>query len=575
MNTSILLLWQLKAAVGLAIVLLVAHALRRAPARVRRSLLGWGTLAALLVPLLGSAVAPLASLDVPVAAPAVVADTPLPSLLVEGTPAEPTVGATPATEAAEATAEPIQWATLAALLWAIGAVFVATRVAAGLVGGTWLVRRSRRAPRLITEQCAALAKPLGVTASVRLHDRPAVPLVVGWRTPTILLPRIATRWSSERLQAVLLHELGHVRHRDGLWFPALDLARALAWANPLVWLAVHRFRHEAEYAADDAALGSMRASAYAAELLTLAEVTLSPLPSIPAPALGHPELGTRVRRLLSDPAALIRLRTVVPLSLATAGALVTVALLRAGPADDPGVASVDENQWAEAEPTSKYGLAVVDAATVTRAAPKQYIDIKLTPDRLFLRTFGGHTDIPAQAGVLAPGSTRNHLIGALYEQLEPDNVPKGNMLFSVHPDVPWPTVIDVLYTAGRAGARDYDFAVEQAGQRRAFSVTPPRYPADAAAPHFARVTWTQTGGRKFELYDGAADTGPLAVWTTDDAQPNTLRAAARKACANAPNTPVEMRVSPPATVRFGDVVPTLSAVQSPCGGGLSVEAGSG
>jgi hypothetical protein len=89
--------------------------------------------------------------------------------------------------------------------------------------------------------------------------------------PVILLPKESLSWPRERLQAVLLHELAHVRRRDSLTQSLALVASALYWPNPLVWWASRALRREAEIAADDAAIVSgIKPSAYAGELVKLA-----------------------------------------------------------------------------------------------------------------------------------------------------------------------------------------------------------------------------------------------------------------------------------------------------------------
>jgi len=66
----------------------------------------------------------------------------------------------------------------------------------------------------------------------------------------LLLPTNATEWSEETLKMVMLHELGHVQRRD-LWTSlAGQIACALHWFNPLVWMLRKRLTHECEYACD-------------------------------------------------------------------------------------------------------------------------------------------------------------------------------------------------------------------------------------------------------------------------------------------------------------------------------------
>ena len=63
------------------------------------------------------------------------------------------------------------------------------------------------------------------------------------------------------MQAVLLHELAHLRRRDPLWQLVAHCGLALHWFNPLAWFAVRRLRIEQERACDDFVLrAGIRAS---------------------------------------------------------------------------------------------------------------------------------------------------------------------------------------------------------------------------------------------------------------------------------------------------------------------------
>ena len=93
-------------------------------------------------------------------------------------------------------------------------------------------------------------------------------------------------WSpAERLRAVLLHELSHLRHRDPLCNFIGQFARTVHWFNPLAWLALAQLRIEQERTCDDDALcGGIVASAYAGHLLALAN-RCQPAASVAAFAL--------------------------------------------------------------------------------------------------------------------------------------------------------------------------------------------------------------------------------------------------------------------------------------------------
>ncbi len=72
-----------------------------------------------------------------------------------------------------------------------------------------------------------------------------------WR-PTVLLPEgAASRLSDEELEAVILHELIHVRRRDNLAVVLQKAIFALLWFCPLVWLVDRKLFEERERACDE------------------------------------------------------------------------------------------------------------------------------------------------------------------------------------------------------------------------------------------------------------------------------------------------------------------------------------
>lgn len=107
------------------------------------------------------------------------------------------------------------------------------------------------------------------------------PITWGLFRPIILLPFNAHFWPRERLQAVLLHETAHIARHDSLSQLLSLVVCALYWPNPLVWMAAHALRNEAELAADDQVIASgMRPSSYAGELLQLASEFRSRQPAL-------------------------------------------------------------------------------------------------------------------------------------------------------------------------------------------------------------------------------------------------------------------------------------------------------
>ena len=163
---------------------------------------------------------------------------------------------------------------LATLVWLAGALVVLTRLALGtrrvarlarhsarLDDGAWLALAQRVAMRL------GVARPLMVFQG----DGPAVPLTWGVVYPAVFLPPGAERWSETRRRLVLVHEMAHIKRLDALTQCLAQVAVALFWFDPLLWLAAHRMRVEREHACDDQVLhDGTTPSVYAGELLDLA-----------------------------------------------------------------------------------------------------------------------------------------------------------------------------------------------------------------------------------------------------------------------------------------------------------------
>lgn len=143
------------------------------------------------------------------------------------------------------------------LLWCLGAVAFSGRLTMGLVRLRQLRREATplHHPDLLgILRQASMAAGFGGAVEVATHRLVESPCTWGWRHPVVLLPHRATDWSPEQLQDVMHHELAHVGRRDWLGFLLANVACALCWFHPLVWLAASRLRLEAEKACDDQVL---------------------------------------------------------------------------------------------------------------------------------------------------------------------------------------------------------------------------------------------------------------------------------------------------------------------------------
>jgi len=144
------------------------------------------------------------------------------------------------------------------LLWLLGVVFFSLR----LIGGWLYTRRLMRyGTRSLEEKWGQilhrLCRQLRVTRPVRLLESALVqvPMVIGWLRPVILLPVGAlTGLTPQQLEAIIAHELAHIRRHDYLINLLQAVIETLLFYHPAVWWVSRRIRQEREHCCDDLAV---------------------------------------------------------------------------------------------------------------------------------------------------------------------------------------------------------------------------------------------------------------------------------------------------------------------------------
>jgi beta-lactamase regulating signal transducer with metallopeptidase domain len=182
------------------------------------------------------------------------------------------------------TLSPANIAFALAALWLFGIVVLSLRFAVSATCLALLRHRSR--PFALAPEDLPRIAATRRECELRISDSENGPITWGLFHPIILLPRTAISWPRERLHAVLLHELAHIRRRDGFVQVLSLFVCTLYWPNPFVWLGGRVLRRNAEMAADDAALlAGVKPSNYADELLALAAEFRMRTPSVSALSL--------------------------------------------------------------------------------------------------------------------------------------------------------------------------------------------------------------------------------------------------------------------------------------------------
>jgi Zn-dependent protease with chaperone function/predicted nucleic acid-binding Zn-ribbon protein len=197
------------------------------------------------------------------------------------------------------------WLPAIVATWAAGTCALSLRMAVGLA---W-VRRLRQQPQgpaqLAWQQrldAIAANFQLRRRVSLRVVDELESPVSAGWWRPVVLLPAsLLTRMPAALIEALLAHELAHIRRHDYLVNLLQNVVEALLFYHPVVWWLSHRIRVEREQIADQLATEL----ACAPRDLALALSELSELQgTVPGPALrilqaaeGY-HLMSRIQRLL-------------------------------------------------------------------------------------------------------------------------------------------------------------------------------------------------------------------------------------------------------------------------------------
>jgi bla regulator protein blaR1 len=151
-----------------------------------------------------------------------------------------------------------QHASLFVAIWFL--VFLAKAVK--LMGGLVYVQRIKHYKthtpgHYWTNRMQELADALGVKVRVRLLESELVkvPLVAGFLKPIILVPLgLMANMPAEQVEAILLHELAHIRRRDFLVNLAQSFAETLFFFNPAVLWISALLREEREHCCDDMAI---------------------------------------------------------------------------------------------------------------------------------------------------------------------------------------------------------------------------------------------------------------------------------------------------------------------------------
>ncbi|HKA01677.1 MAG TPA: M56 family metallopeptidase [Candidatus Solibacter sp.] len=184
------------------------------------------------------------------------------------------------------------------MVWLAGIVVLSARLAASWISVARM-RTARPAPAEWQQVMAGLASRMGIARTVRLLVSPLVdvPAVLGWLRPVVLAPVAAlSGLAPEHVEALLAHELAHIRRHDYLINVVQGVVETLLFYHPAVWWVSRQIRQERELCCDDLAVAAT------SDVLTyaraLAELEACRPPAAAAIAANSGSLVQRIARLL-------------------------------------------------------------------------------------------------------------------------------------------------------------------------------------------------------------------------------------------------------------------------------------
>ena len=267
----------------------------------------------------------------------------------------PGLTVTPQVAANAGIVAPVDWRFVLFAVWLGGA-------AVGVARLVWIYVKLRMEMRRDSPACwVAIESALSDLDLRRVRVHAAGPAVL-WALPRslVLLPTdFGQRFDdADTRELVVRHELTHVRRGDAWWSLAMELACAVLWFHPLIWVARPRFRLDQELACDASALRALpsRSAGYAHALLD--SVAAQPVPAL-IPWLAEPQLKERIAMITRIPPGTLRRRA----GFLAIAVLLTSGLLVAGGQAAVAVQAATNGTLASVPPS-------VDIAYKNRNPPK-------------------------------------------------------------------------------------------------------------------------------------------------------------------------------------------------------------
>jgi len=191
-------------------------------------------------------------------------------------------------------------------IWLVTSLVLSLRLAGGWLCLQFFSRwGTAAAGRIWREGLVRASRLVPLRRTVRLFESgwARAPVAVGWLRPVILVPAgLLTGLTPQQVEALLMHELIHIRRYEYLINLLQSVAETLLFYHPATWWISHQVRTEREYLCDDLTVALCGDSVGYARALATVEEQRSLVYSLGMAASSHPLL-TRIARLVGPGAA--------------------------------------------------------------------------------------------------------------------------------------------------------------------------------------------------------------------------------------------------------------------------------
>jgi beta-lactamase regulating signal transducer with metallopeptidase domain len=190
-------------------------------------------------------------------------------------------------------------------LWMLGVLLLAIRTIGGWRQLEQLRRRARGiVPAHVEQSFLRICERVNVGRRVilRVSDQVISPMAMGvWRATVILPASALLSLTQEELEAVLAHELGHIRRWDYAWNLLQTALETVLFFHPAVWWLSRKVRDRREVCCDEIAVQSCSDPiVYAQTLLRLEEQKIQILRLAVAQRGSNGSLLGRVKKVLGE-----------------------------------------------------------------------------------------------------------------------------------------------------------------------------------------------------------------------------------------------------------------------------------